>query len=68
MAPTPKQIGRNLKKIREASGLSQYALAARAGISREYVNKLEGGRYDPTIGTLGRLAKALGVHLFDLLQ
>jgi len=35
-------------------------LAARAGISRKYVVDLEAGRYDPTVGVLRRIAKALG--------
>ena len=43
-------------------------LAQRATITREYVNKLEAGRYDPTIGTLRRLAKALGVPVAELLE
>jgi transcriptional regulator with XRE-family HTH domain len=58
---TPVQFGRRLKALREARGVSQAALAERAGLTREYVNKLEAGKYDPTLGTLGRLAKALGV-------
>ena len=41
--------------------MSQAVLAERAGLTREYVNKLEAGKYDPTLGTMGRLAKALGV-------
>ena len=60
-------MGMKLKKQREAKGLSQAALAKRASITREYVNKLEAGRYDPTIGTLRRLAKALGVPVVELL-
>jgi transcriptional regulator with XRE-family HTH domain len=59
---------KKLKRLREAKGLSQAALAARAGITREYVNKLEAGRYDPTVGTLRRLAKALGVPVTELLE
>ena len=47
-----------LKRLREAKGLSQAALAQKATITREYVNKLEAGRYDPTVGVLQRLAKA----------
>jgi len=47
--------------LREARGVTQAVLAERAGLTREYVNKLEAGKYDPTLGTLGRLAKALGV-------
>jgi transcriptional regulator with XRE-family HTH domain len=68
MSPTPRQIGMRLKRRREARGLSQYALAKRAKISRVYVNKLETGRSDPTVGMLQRLAKALGVPVTALLE
>ena len=57
-----------LKRMREAKGLSQADLARRAKITREYVNKLEAGRYDPTMGTLQALAKALGVPVTELLE
>jgi transcriptional regulator with XRE-family HTH domain len=57
-----------LKRLREAHGLSQDALARKARITREYVNKLEAGRYDPTVGVLKRLAKALGVPAAALLE
>ena len=57
-----------LKRYREAKGLSQDALARKARISREYVTKLEAGRYDPTVGVLKRLAKALGVPVTELLE
>jgi transcriptional regulator with XRE-family HTH domain len=56
-----------LKRVREARGLSRYALAKRAKISRAYVAKLEAGRSDPTVGMLQRLAKALGVPVTTLL-
>jgi transcriptional regulator with XRE-family HTH domain len=68
MSPTPRQIGMKIKRLREARGLSQYALAKKAKISREYVNKLEAGRYDPTVGVLQRLAKALRVPVAQLLE
>jgi transcriptional regulator with XRE-family HTH domain len=68
MSPTPKQIGMKLKRLREARGRSQYALAKQAKISRVYVNKLEEGRSDPTVGMLQRLAKALGVPVTALLE
>jgi transcriptional regulator with XRE-family HTH domain len=57
-----------LKALRERTQLSQAAIAAKAGITREYVNKLEAGRYDPTVGVLQRLAKALGVPVTELLK
>jgi transcriptional regulator with XRE-family HTH domain len=68
MTPTPRQLGMKLKKLRESSGLSQEALAKRARVTREYVNKLEAGKHDPTMGVLQRLAKALGVPVTELLE
>ena len=68
MSPTPRQIGIKLKRVRESKGLSQATLAQRAKITREYVNKLEAGRYDPTVGVLQRLAKALGVPVTAMLE
>jgi putative transcriptional regulator len=55
-----------LKALRADRGLSQAALAKRAKITREYVNKLEAGRYDATVGVLQRLAKAFGVPVTEL--
>jgi transcriptional regulator with XRE-family HTH domain len=68
MSPTPKQIGRRLKALREAAGLSQATVARVARISREYLARLEAGQHDPTVGTLQRLAKALNVPLLRLLD
>ena len=68
MTPTPRQMGMKLKKLRTEKGLSQAALAMRAKITREYVNKLEAGRHDATVGVLQRLAKALGVPVTALLE
>ena len=56
-----------MKKLREAKGMSQAALAAKADLSRGYLIRLEAGRQDPTLGTLERLAKALRVSLRTLL-
>jgi transcriptional regulator with XRE-family HTH domain len=68
MSPTSRQLGMRLKVTRTKRRMSQAALAAKAGITREYVNKLEAGRYDPTVGVLQRLAKALGVPVTELLE
>ena len=67
MTPTPRQMGKTLKWLRTRNKLSQAALAKRAGLSREYVNKIEAGRYDPPLSTLNGLAKALGVRVTELL-
>ena len=57
-----------LRKLRQARTLSQAAPADRAGFSREYVNKIEAGRYDPPLSTLNSLAKALRIKVEDLVR
>ena len=61
-------MGARIRKVREGRAMSQATLAKRAKITREYVNKLEAGRYDPTVGVLQRIAKALGVPMAELLK
>ena len=67
MTPTPRQMGKRLKQLRTEKAMSQAALAKRAGLTREYVNKLEAGRQDPSLTTISALAKALGVPVTALL-
>jgi transcriptional regulator with XRE-family HTH domain len=57
-----------LRKLRKGRGMSQRELAERAGISREYLTRLEAAQQDPTLGTLEKLAKALGVRMTRLLE
>ena len=57
-----------LKRLRTARRLTQDSLARKAGISREYIARLEGGRHDPSLSTLQKLAKALKVKVGDLLK
>jgi transcriptional regulator with XRE-family HTH domain len=68
MALTPRQMGKRLKRLRVGKDMSQAALAKRAGLTREYVNKLEAGKQDPSLTTISALAKALGVPVAALLE
>ena len=53
-------IGRILRAKRESLGISQEALAERAGVDRSYVSILERGLKSPTLATLEKICKALG--------
>jgi transcriptional regulator with XRE-family HTH domain len=55
-----KLLGERLRQARHEEGLTQAALAAELGVSPSYVQKLEGGRANPTLGQLANLARALG--------
>lgn len=57
-----------IKILRKRQKISQEKLAARSGISRGYLARLETGRHDPTITTLEKLAKALKVPVGKLLK
>jgi DNA-binding XRE family transcriptional regulator len=58
---TLAELGRNLRRVRTAAGLTQAALAKRCGMDRSYVAGLEAGQRNPTALTLQRLATVLGV-------
>ena len=60
-------LGRRLRRLREARGLSQTGLASRAGVARSLVANLENGARDNiTLANATKLADALGISL-DLL-
>ena len=61
-----KLVGRNVKRIRLAKGLSQEQLAEKSGFSQQYISGLEKGQRNPTIISLYELAKALGVSHIEL--
>ncbi len=59
--------GPRIRALRRASGRSASALAAAAGMARSNWARLESGRHDPGVRTLGRAAAALGVPLASIL-
>lgn len=56
-------FGERLKRARDAAGLSQKALSARAGISAMAISKLERGENNPTSKTVIALARALDTRI-----
>ncbi len=55
-----------LRAVRQAKGLSQAELAERVGVSRQTVNMIENGDYNPTLALCLRLCHALGRTLDEL--
>lgn len=52
-------FGAVIGEMRRSAGLSQEALAERAGVNRTYVSQLERGLKSPTLAVLMKLAEAL---------
>lgn len=56
-------LGAYVRRLREESGLSVRALAARTDFSPSLISQLEHGIVSPSIHSLGKIAGALGVTL-----
>jgi transcriptional regulator with XRE-family HTH domain len=61
-------VGGNVRRIREASGMTQAALAGKLGVDRGYVSGLEQGARNATILTLWHVAEALDVKVKELFE
>lgn len=55
-----------MKEARTKAGLSQQGLAERLGVSRQTINAIENGDYNPTVRLCVGICRALGVTLNDL--
>lgn len=60
-------FGERLKQLREAAGLSQPELAAKAGMHKFGIAKLERGDREPSWSSVVALTKALGVDCREFL-
>jgi transcriptional regulator with XRE-family HTH domain len=62
------QVASAVRDLRHVRNLSQRQLAARMGVPRTYISKIENGKAMPTLGSLDRLARALKVDISALLR
>ncbi len=61
-------VGENIKKIREKKGMTQKELADKCNIIYQTIGKYERDLLNPKYETLQKIATALGVSTFDLLD
>lgn len=59
-------IGRYVRRLREAKGLTQDQVATKTGISYQFLSGLENGRENFSIGVLESLAETLGLPVPEL--
>jgi transcriptional regulator with XRE-family HTH domain len=60
---SPLGVGARIRQLRRERGLSARALAAATGFSPSLISQVEHGHVMPSIGSLERIAMALGVSL-----
>jgi transcriptional regulator with XRE-family HTH domain len=61
-----RHVGENLRRLRNAAGLSQSALADASGVSRRTIISLEAGNANVSLSSLDRLAHAVGATFVTL--
>ncbi len=61
-----QKFGQNMKRIREAKKMSQGDIYRATKIERAYISNLEAGKQNPTLETMEKIAKALGVNVEQL--
>jgi len=66
--PGTRRVAARVAELRDQRGLSQEALAKKARINRVTLARLERALHPPTLDTLERIARALGVTLVDLVR
>ncbi len=66
--PYRKRLAKNIRAYREKLGLSQEALAERAGMHWTFISGVERCKYNVSLSSLVRIAKALGREPYELLK
>jgi transcriptional regulator with XRE-family HTH domain len=59
-------LGDRIRRMRSSKGLSLKDLAVQAGLSRAFVGQIERNQASPSVASVSRIAKALGVTLSEL--
>jgi transcriptional regulator with XRE-family HTH domain len=59
----PRVIGEHIRQLRLRRHVSMRAFAAQTGFSPSFISQLENGQVSPSLGSLQKIAEALGVTL-----
>ena len=63
-----KKLGKNIREIRLAKAMTLGDLCRKLGVDRAYMSNVESGKKNPTLLTIERISKALGVSIETLVK
>ena len=66
MTDVRQMMGKQIKTLRQARGMSQEELSEKISINSKYLSAIERGKANPTLAVLARLADSLKVGVPDL--
>ena len=62
------KLGKNLKSIRTKKNISQGQIARILKVGRSFITNIENGKTNPTLDTIAKIAKAIGVSVGELMK
>jgi transcriptional regulator with XRE-family HTH domain len=62
------KLGKNLRRIRTAKGISQGDIVRALSMGRGFISNIENGKGNPTLITITKLAKVLKVPIIELMK
>ena len=62
------KLGKNLKRIRTKKDISQGEIARILKVGRSFITNIENGKTNPTLDTIAKIAKAIGVSVGELMK
>ena len=68
MDNSAKKLGQNMKRIRLEKQMSQGDICRKLNVDRAYISNIESGNKNPTLSTITKIAKAIGVSVDKLLK
>lgn len=63
-----KRLGVNIRRIRTEKNMSQGDICRALNLDRAHICNIENGKQNPTLDTIAKIAKALGVSTDKLLK
>lgn len=66
--PLLVKLGIEIRETRKSQGLSQEALAEKAGIDRSYIGGIERGEHNIAVINLQKISSALGIKLYRIFE
>lgn len=61
-----KRFGLYARRLRNAGGLTQAEVADRSGLSSDTIRRIEHGGFSPSLDTLAKFARGLGITMTTL--
>ena len=61
-------LGEAIRAERRKASVSQEKLAEKAGLSTVFISRVERGKESPSVDSLVKIARALGVHVRELVD